>query len=67
MCSLFTLLGVFTPQQGSEVRVPMIQSLFPPMGKSGYRGDLWLPYYGGGHLFFTFTKFDYKCDRKRDI
>jgi len=38
------------------------------MGKSGYRGDMWLPwvpYYGGGLIFFTFTKFHYKCDRKK--
>jgi len=24
VCSLFNLLGVYTPQQGSEVRLPMI-------------------------------------------
>jgi len=29
MHSLFNLLGVFTPQQEYEVRVPMIQTLFP--------------------------------------
>jgi hypothetical protein len=70
MCSLFNLLGGYTPQQGSEVRVPMIQTLLPHMGKSGYRGDLWLPwvpYYGGGLIFFTFTKLYYKCAKRRDM
>jgi len=59
-----------TPQQGSEVRLPMKQTLLPHMGKSGYR-DLWLPwvpYYDGGVSYSSHLQsFTINVAEKRDM